>query len=119
MIIAVDFDKTLHLGEFPAIGIQVPNAKKVMQQLKRDGHYLIIWTCREGIDLTNAVNWLLENEIPFSRINDHKPHTAEQYGYVARKVYADIYIDDKQIGGLPSWNDIYNYINEISNGTNK
>ena len=46
MIIAVDFDKTLHLGEWPNIGIPAPYAVEVMQKLKADGHYLIIWTCR-------------------------------------------------------------------------
>jgi len=107
MIIAIDFDGTLHTGRWPNIGAPTPYAIEVMQKLKNDGHYLIIWTCREGERQTEMVNWLLEKGIPFDRINEHKPGTAELYGYSARKVYAHLYIDDKQVGGLPRWDDIY------------
>lgn len=110
MIIAIDFDGTLHLGQYPAIGIPAPDAIKVMQQLKADGHYLIIWTCRERDRLTEAINWMLEKGIPFDRINEHKSGSWEEYGYKARKVYAHCYVDDKQVGGLPPWRDIYDYI---------
>jgi len=111
MIIAVDFDGTLHTGsEWPKIGTVAPDAIKVMQQMKSDGHYIIIWTCRECEHTVEMVNWLLEKNIPFDRINDHQAGALEEYGYVARKIYADVYIDDKQIGGLPPWYDIYEYI---------
>jgi len=113
MIIAIDFDGTLHTGQWPAIGLPAPDAAKVMRMLKGDGHYLIIWTCREGERQTEAINWLLENGIPFDRINDHLPKTTEIYGYSARKVYAHLYIDDKQVGGLPPWYEIYDYANEL------
>lgn len=107
MIIAIDFDGTLHLGQYPEIGLPVPNAIKAMKQLKADGHYLIIWTCREGDRQTEMVNWLLEKGIPFDRINEHLPGSWEPYGYKARKVYAHMYVDDKQVGGLPPWDEIY------------
>lgn len=109
MIIAIDFDGTLHTGQWPAIGIPAPDAAKVMRQLKADGHYLIIWTCREGECQTEAINWLLEKEIPFDRINDHHAGSIEKYGSASRKVYAHLYIDDKQVGGLPTWADIYEW----------
>lgn len=110
MIIAVDFDGTLHTGKWPDIGAPIPYAKQVMQQLKNDGHYLIIWTCRERERQTEMVNWLLAAGIPFDRINEHKPGSVELYGYASRKVYAHLYIDDKQVGGLPTWNEIYEWI---------
>ena len=113
MIIAIDFDGTLHTGHWPAIGSPAPDAAKVMRKLKEDGHYLIIWTCREGERQTEAINWLLEKGIPFDRINDHLPKTTEIYGYSSRKVYAHLYIDDKQVGGLPTWADIYDWANEL------
>lgn len=113
MVIAIDFDGTLHNAPWPHIGNPLPYVVDVMNKLKADGHYLIIWTCREHQYLTEAVNWLLEKGIPFDRVNDHKVGAVEQFGYAARKVYADIYIDDKQIGGLPMWKDIYNYVTEI------
>ncbi|MDR1681899.1 MAG: hypothetical protein LBS25_00705 [Candidatus Symbiothrix sp.] len=110
MIIAIDFDGTLHTGNWPEIGAPAPYAKAVMQLLKEEGHYLIIWTCREGARQTEMINWLLEQGIPFDRVNEHKPGAAELYGSASRKVYAHLYIDDKQVGGLPAWPEIYEWI---------
>lgn len=112
MIIALDFDGTICFGKYPNIeGIQ-PLAKKYIQKLKADGHYLIINTCRSGEYLVQAINWLLENEIPFDRVNDNEPTQTAMYQNNSRKIYAHIYIDDKQIGGLPSWQEIYEFITE-------
>lgn len=107
MIIAVDFDGTLHRSEFPKIGKPEPYAAECLRKLKADGHFLIIWTCRTGNYLTDAVNWLMENDIPFHRINDQCPEVGKLYSDLPRKIYAHIYIDDKQIGGLPCWDQIY------------
>jgi hypothetical protein len=112
MIIAIDFDGTLHTGRWPDIGAPAPYAREVMQRLKADGHYLIIWTCRERERQTEMVNWLLEKGIPFDRVNEHRPGSVELYGYASRKVYAHLYIDDSQVGGLPSWHEIYDYVKE-------
>lgn len=112
MIIAVDFDGTLHTGTWPEIGLPKAYAVHAMQSLKEAGHYLIIWTCREGEAQTRAVNWLLENGIPFDRINDHHPANVAKYGGDARKVWADLYIDDKNLGGLPDWDEILNIVND-------
>jgi len=111
MIIAVDFDGTLHDGkDWPEIGAPVPYAVEVMQRLKADGHYLIIWTCREGKCRTDIVDWMAKHGIPFDRINSHNPDTVMEFGYEARKIYADVYIDDKNLGGLPSWREIYDIV---------
>lgn len=110
MIIAIDFDGTLHNGKYPGIGSPDNDASRVIQILRSEGHYIIIWTCREGQTLLEAINWMLEQNIPFDRINDHEPGNKAKYGGLARKVYADIYIDDHQVGGLPSWLDILDYI---------
>jgi len=110
MIIAVDFDGTLHSGEWPGIGDPMPSAVEAMQRLKADGHCLIIWTCREGKPLVDMINWLLEQKIPFNRVNAHHPGDLEKYGYNARKLNADVYIDDKNLGGLPNWNVIYGIV---------
>jgi hypothetical protein len=56
------------------------------------------------------VNWLLEKQIPFDRINDNAPEQTSLYKNNSRKVYAHLYIDDKQLGGLPGWNEIYDSI---------
>ena len=108
MIIAVDFDGTLHNGEWPAIGEPLPYAVEAMNAFKSDGHTLVIWTCREGRLQTEMANWLFENAITFDRINENIGW--EQYGYNARKVNADVYIDDRNLGGLPSWHEIYDIV---------
>lgn len=110
MIIAIDFDGTLHDGEYPHIGNPKDHVQQVMQQLINDGHYLILWTCRHGDLLTDAINWLLSNNIPINRINAQNPANVEKYGDNTRKVYAHLYIDDKQVGDLPDWQTIYMYI---------
>ena len=113
MIIAVDFDGTLHTGTYPSIGAAAPYAADVIAQLRRDGHYVILWTCRYGSELTDALNWLLERGIVFDRINDNHPENTQLYGHT-RKVFADVYVDDHQIGGLPTWKEIYNHIKNLS-----
>jgi hypothetical protein len=110
MIIAIDFDGTLHTGEWPGIGAPAPYAADVLQRLSAEGHYIIIWTCREGEKQTDMVNWLIAHEIPFNRINDNAPEQTAIFGNNCRKVSADIYIDDKQVGGLPTWNEIYDIV---------
>lgn len=112
MIIAIDFDGTLHMGQFPQIGIAAPYAVDVMRQLKEDGHYIIIHTCRCGDDLIRAVNWLLRMGIPFDCVNENHAGNVEKYKNDSRKVYAHCYVDDKQVGGLPTWPEIYDYITE-------
>lgn len=110
MILAVDFDRTLHTGNHPAIGAVAPYARVSMKTLAAEGHYIIIWTCRTGDLLLEAINWLLENDIPFSRVNDHNPDNLAQYGIDGKKIYADVYIDDKQVGGLPTWPEIVEWV---------
>lgn len=113
MIIAVDFDGTLHMGEFPEIGIPMPYAIEMMRKLKMNGHYLIINTCRSNGDLLEAINWLIEKGIPFDRVNDNHPDETAKHNNNSRKVYADVYIDDKQVGGLPTWGEIFGYIDGL------
>ena len=103
MIIAIDFDGTIVRDIYPGIGVLQPYAKQVINQLHDDGHYIILWTCRSGKQLLDAVNFLLKSDIHFDRINDHEPQNEELYGTESRKVFADIYIDDKNLGGFPGW----------------
>ena len=112
MIIAIDFDGTLHTGKWPGLGAPAPYAVEVMRRLKADGHRLIIWSCREGVQLAEMVNWLLAHAIPFDRVNDNFPDQTEMYGGNSRKVYAHLYIEDKQVGGLPVWEEIYAFVRE-------
>lgn len=110
MIIAIDFDGTICTGKYPDIDGLQPYAKEMINKLYADGHYIIIWTCRENGMLLKAINWLLDNGIKFHRINDHNPENLVKYGGNTRKVYAHLYIDDKQVGGLPRWDEIYDEV---------
>ena len=114
MIIAIDFDGTICRGTYPNIEGLQPDACKYINKMYADGHYIIIWTCRTGNRLLEAINFLLERGVRFSRVNDHNPANAAEYGVDGKKVYADVYIDDKQVGGLPTWAEIYEYIKQLS-----
>ena len=103
MIIAIDFDGTICRGKYPSIaGIQ-PYAKETINKLFASGHYLIINTCRSGESLLEAINWMLTQGITFSRVNDNHPEESARYNNNSRKIYAHLYIDDKNLGGFPGW----------------
>lgn len=112
MIIAVDFDGTIARSDYPDIKGEMPYAGEVLRRLHASGHYIILWTCRCGDRLLDALNWLLEHKIPFDRINDHNPDNVRLYGEGGNKVYAHCYVDDKNAGGFPGWLEIEKWINE-------
>lgn len=114
MIVAIDFDGTLHDAEYPNIGKPVPGAVEALQGIHEDGHYIILWTCRQGQLLVDAINWMLDNSIPFHRINDNAHFNTERYGDNSRKVYAHVYIDDKGISGIPDWTAVREIIHNKS-----
>ena len=103
MIISIDFDGTIIRGKYPAIDGLMPYAKESIRELKDAGLYIIINTCRSGDHLTAAVNYLLEQGVPFDRVNDNHPEQIVMYNNNSRKIYAHVYIDDKNIGGFPGW----------------
>lgn len=112
MVIAVDFDGVLNASPFPKVGVMVGGAKEAMKQLKAAGHTLIIWTCREGQNQTDAVNWLLERGIPFDGINCNARENIELYSNDCRKINADLYVDDRCVGGWQGWENVLEYINK-------
>lgn len=103
MIIAIDFDGTICRGKFPAIDGLQPYAKEVMQALKDAGHYIIINTCRSNDQLLEAINWMLAEGLAFDRVNDNRPEQIAYFNSNSRKVYANVYIDDKNLGGFDGW----------------
>lgn len=95
MIFAVDFDNTLSFGEWPSVG---PANKELFDFLLRRQMYgdkLILWTCRAGKPLQDAVDFCRDNGLIFDAVNDNLPEIVEQYGSNSRKITCDIYIDDK------------------------
>lgn len=110
MIVAIDFDGTIVHNKFPKIGEPIEGAIDGIRALKKQGCYLIIWTCRCGDDLINAINWLVENNVPFDRINSNHPANVNKYNSDSRKINADVYVDDHNIGGFIGWKKVVDII---------
>lgn len=110
MIIAIDFDGTITTGDRNWPLTLRNKAQEVINKLYNEGHELIIWTCRCGDLLEEAKEFLKEKEIKYHHINEESPTNIEKYGIGGRKIYADIYIDDLGILGVPEWSVIYEII---------
>lgn len=95
IIVAVDFDGILCEDKFPEIG--KPNYDMVLfvRRLQDSGIETILWTSRIDDRLAEAIVWCEDRGLHFTSINDNTPNNKEQYGTNPRKVYADIYIDDR------------------------
>ena len=96
-IIACDFDGTLCENAFPQIG--APRTA-VINRLKEEatrGARLILWTCREGEMLEQAVAWCQERGVVFDAINDNLPESCVWLGQNCRKVFAHEYWDDRSL----------------------
>ena len=104
-VYAVDFDGTLCESIYPGIG--APNMGLILHLIKRrsQGNKVILWTCRTGNRLTDAVEFCRKYGLEFDAVNENVAQTLEQYGTESRKIWgndprkvaADVYIDDKAI----------------------
>lgn len=111
-VLAIDFDDTICMSDYPQLGMQRAYAGEFIRGLASLGYGIVINTCREGIALADAIKWLHKNEIPYHYVNCNFPHIISYYGADCRKISADMYIDDKCLTGLPGWEEIYRIINE-------
>ena len=114
MIIAVDFDGTVVDHEYPAIGKTKLFAFETLKALQEKGFRLIMWTYRAGKELDEAVEFCKTNGIEFYAINKNYPEEEYIEGEISRKINADIYIDDKNIGGFLGWSKIWELITQES-----
>ena len=111
MIIAVDFDGTIVEHCYPAIGKVRPFATETLKKLAADGHRLILWTVREGRLLDEAVEFCRERGVEFYAVNRDYPEEEKAHNkHYSRKLKADVWIDDRNVGGLPDWGTIYEMI---------
>lgn len=101
MVIAIDFDGTVVKNKWPEIGRFRFLAKPVIKWLKKRGHELILFTCREGIYLDHAYYFLKAHGIEFKYYNENTAERIREYGGDCRKISADLYLDDK--GFFPGW----------------
>ena len=113
MVIAVDFDGTIVEHKYPKIGEEIPFATETLRMLIKEKHKLILWSVREGQLLQDAIDWCRERGVDFYAVNKDYPEEKVEYNnHFSRKIKADVWIDDLNVGGLPDWGTIYRIITE-------
>lgn len=113
MTIAVDFDGTIVRHRYPEIGEEIPFAVETLKMLVEERHRLILWTVREGLLLEDAVEWCRERGLEFYAINrDFPEEDITRNESFTRKLKVDLWIDDRNVGGLPDWGTIYRIVHE-------
>jgi len=116
LTIAVDFDGTIVEHEYPKIGKQKLFAFQTLKELNKQGHLLIMWTYRSGKELDEAVEYCRQNGVEFYAVN--KSYPDEKYDdSISRKINADIFIDDRNIGGFLGWSKYWELLNQITGQT--
>lgn len=108
--IAVDFDGTIVEHEYPEIGKEKLFAFLTLKELNKKGARLILWTFRSGKELDEAVEFCRKNGVEFYAVNKNYPEEIMNES-VSRKIDADIFIDDKNIGGFPGWSEVWQMLN--------
>ncbi len=111
MTIAVDFDGTICKHRYPEIGPEIPFAIETLKKLQEEGHKLILWSVREGALLDEAIDWCKERGLTFYAVNkDYPEEEVEKNNHFSRKLKVDLFIDDRNLGGLPDWGTIYQMV---------
>ncbi len=111
LLLSIDFDGTVVEHKFPLVGKFLPGAVRVLKRLQSSGHRLILNTCREDNEgplrnkkyLSEAVVACNNVGVDFVSVNENRVEDEFRSSELRRKVYADIYIDDRNLGGFPGW----------------
>jgi hypothetical protein len=104
--IAVDFDGTIVEHEYPQIGKEMLFAFETLRELQKHGALLVLWTFRSGQELEDAVEYCRKKGVEFYAVNRNYPEEVYD-NTISRKVNADVFIDDKNVGGFPGWGAIW------------
>jgi hydroxymethylpyrimidine pyrophosphatase-like HAD family hydrolase len=104
-IVAVDFDGTICENDFPKIGKPIKDVIEILKKLDEEEVILILWTCREGELLEEALEYCAKYEIPIHYVNENYPELPFK---TSNKIYADFYIDDR--AHSVDWRDNYKKI---------
>lgn len=110
-IIAVDFDGTVVDDGYPKIGKPKLFAFETLKQLTAQGHRLVLWTYRSGKELNEAVDFCRENGVEFYAVNSSFEGEIFDQEKQSRKINADLFIDDRNLGGFPGWGETLQIIN--------
>ena len=108
-ILSLDYDGTLFEGMYPQKGLPIfPVIQKTIHFINA-GAETILWTCREGDALEEAIERCKLYGLFFTAHNEITPSQHEwnrmngRFGdqmFAQRKVYADLYVDDKSPGSI-------------------
>lgn len=104
--LAIDFDGTIVENKYPKIGKPLPFAFETLKALQAKGCTLILWTCREGVYLDEAVEFCRRNGVEFYAINKNYPEE-EVASPQSRKIDAQFYIDDRGLPPFIGWGETY------------
>lgn len=115
MKIAVDFDGTIVEHKYPEIGKEMPFAFDTLRAMQKKHHQLILWTFRAGKYLDEAVDYCKKNGIEFYAVNKSYPEEVFDETKLSRKIDADLFIDDRNVGGFPGWGEIWQMLNPHEN----
>jgi len=100
IIYAIDFDGTIVENAFPAIGQLKPEAERFIRVLRAYGDKWLLFTMREGESLQLALDFLAIHDLLPDAVNDNLPEMCALYKNNPRKIFANVYIDDHNAGGL-------------------
>ena len=110
LTIAVDFDGTIVDDAYPKIGKPKLFAFETLKMLQKQNYQLILWTYRHGDRLREAVDFCAKHGIEFYAVNKSYPEEKFDERSSSRKLNADLFIDDRNVGGFPGWGEIYQLI---------
>ena len=96
-VVAVDFDGTLCENSWPGIGEPHYDIIDWMKKLRNSGHKVILWTCRDGMALVDAIVWCAEQGLFFDAVNDNLEEHKKRFKGNCRKIFADLYVDDRAV----------------------
>ena len=103
-ILAIDYDGTLFEGSWPEKGEPMKAVIDKVKKFEMTGRCeIVLWTCREGVALKEALKRCKEVGLKFDAINDNAPSQLEYMKerakegeiFATRKIFADFYLDDK------------------------
>ena len=98
-IIAVNFDYTLSIGaKFTNVGTPNRDLFHYLINQQRQGNAIILWTCRTGKPLEDAIAFCKNYGLEFDYVNENHPNIINSFGNNPRKIFANLYIDNSSAG---------------------
>lgn len=110
-VVAVDLDGTIL--EFDGwkghywFGEPTRGAREALTELKRRGYVIVVWTTRKNV--SDVARVLDSYGIPFDFINEN-PYQPPDCG---RKIFADVYVDDRAVEFRGDWDYVLRRIEEV------